>query len=106
MNVTIQKIKEIASCMTIFHLPLYTQEAENPGAKNGAEQLPKLRAILYMAKILMSIPIQEEFVHNSASHGYSLISQVFSPVLFLPALFSHLSELGSRDVMTLPHVAV
>lgn len=36
-----------------------------------------------MAKTLMSIPIQEKFVHNNASHGYSLIFQVFPPVIFL-----------------------
>lgn len=59
-----------------------------------------------MAKILMSIPIQEKFVHNNTSYGYSLISQVFIPVLFWPALFSHLSELDSRNVLTLPHVVV
>lgn len=93
MNVTIQKIKEIASCMTIFHLPLYTREAENPGAKTRAEQFPKLRTILYMAKILMSIPIQEKFVHNNASHGYTLISQVFFFYLcYFYLLYFHISE--------------
>lgn len=55
MDVTIQKIKEIASCMTIFHFHLPMQMQRILGAKHRVEQLLKLRTILHMAKILMSI---------------------------------------------------